>query len=142
MNPEQPADGSEWAHVFAVVSEAHRFMHGRKWLEARGRVNRAIAMLRGMELPKPRSDHAMTWLRSWFTSKFGSSDVIHLAGGRRRPGSMELAVAHIYVHAAMTCIAGRSALSTSRPAPQPLAALIVLSRCRVWLAAGLALHDR
>lgn len=34
MNPEQP-DGSVWANVFAIVSEAHSFMHGRKWLPCR-----------------------------------------------------------------------------------------------------------
>lgn len=65
MNPEQP-DGSVWAHVFAVVSEAHRLMHGRKWLEAQTRIGSAIALLHRTRLPQPRGDHAFAMLRSWF----------------------------------------------------------------------------
>lgn len=125
-----------------MVCDAHHMMHGRKWSEALANVNRAIAMLRGMELPQPRGDHALLMLREWFHGGLRKGMIDHLAGGWRRPGSLDLAVAHIYVHAAMTCLEGRSPLSISRPVPQPLAALIVLLRCRTWLADGLALREQ
>ena len=115
MSPSLAADRQ------ALVGEAHRAMHGRRWDGALVAVRAALQLCAPGEVRQV--EPALMHLRAWFGRRL---DVVHLAGARRRGSSLARAFAHTYVHVAGSLVKAR----------RVAAARLILERCEAWLRAA------